>query len=697
MMGLQIFRQIVDGAPPGITACEGDLQRLYDYVGLEHGTAYTCNAVSETLYAQIRDCFTSGHAEVWRACRSMRTDLIREHVLRGAPLDPYFEVLDCLQDAIRTAGDLRAPVEGDWGRAIQSAFDHVQFQSRGASNRESLYARDFMVARAARLLRDAGFSIRLEPGRLSLEETAETELVVAIEDLVATMGGINVARRIFKAISPLYDLEQQRYHLIQRPSMTAGGLPQVPWGYLIQLAVKHAPGRKPYDNTAPKWHKLLILSQAFAAVIDVQPYTPSFYGRIDAISLVPYLQEMAVYDTLFRIPQMRPTDVVKLAHGMFDWLDMSAPTKAGWSISQALEIVAYLLDPVRDGRGPVFIDEADVRCACPKVPREIVTKVLDGVLSHSPAGSNQNFSRPMDAPILGHPDLRNVGHDFFLRPLLHHSGRRFILLDRSICAPACLEALLTPLRSETKEFDKEVGLAVERFLKAEFALHGIPVVTGDYDAGGEHGECDLIVEAPETVIFFELKKKALTRQSKAGSDAHLLMDLAASLLAAQAQAGWHEVRLRRHGHLTLKHDGGITRLELNGRGVERVAVSLSDFGGFQDRTLLMQFLEAAIVATFTPIDTKLNKKFAELNEALAEVHKQVVTLYPNQDEIRQPFFNCWFLSMPLLLTLLDGVTDAAGFKIALWSCRHMVTGSSDIYFDLSYRRRLQRSIKPATG
>ena len=84
---------------------------------------------------------------------------------------------------------------------------------------------------------------------------------------------------------------------------------------------------------------------------------------------------------------------------------------------------------------------------------------------------------------------------------------------------------------------------IERFLEAEFISHDVPVRAGDYDAGSEHGQCDLVIEAPETVIFAEVKKKTLTRWAKAGSDAHLLLDFAGSLLAARRRpdgmrCGW---------------------------------------------------------------------------------------------------------------------------------------------------------------
>jgi len=686
-MDLQTFRQIVDSSNPGIASCDGDPRRLYDYVDLHMESSFASSAVSDALYARIRNAFTSGHAAIWQTCRLLRTDLIREHVLRGTKLEPYLDVIDRLADAIRTGDDSRSSIEGDWSRAIRAAYDHTHLRNWGDRNPEKYYSRDFKVAKAARALSDSGFAIRLEPGRLSLEETAERAVVATIEDIIAKMGGVNVARRIFKEISPLFDPEQQRYHVVRRVSMTDEGTPQIPWGYLIQLAAKHAQGSKPYIDTDAQWQRLRSMAQAFAAVIDVQPYTPTFFGSMDAVALVPLLQEIAVYDTLFCIPQMRPRDVVKLARGMLDWLDLETPTSAGWSIEQALEIIAYLLSSSCNVRGPIFVDEADVGRACPTVPREIVAKLLGDVLSHPTSGANRNFSNPADAPAAGSPQ---AGHDFFLRPLLRSSGRRFILLDCSVCAPACIEALLTALRPETKNLDDKVGLAVEKFLKEELASHGIAIGGGDYDSDGEHGECDLVIETPETVIFAEIKKKPLTRRAKAGSDAALMLDLAGSLLAAQAQAGWHEVRLRRDGHLDLDHEGVITCLELSDREVERVAVSLLDYGGFQDRTLLKQFLEGAMNANFMVNDANLSKKFEGVNESLTEIRDQVALLHPDEVTINQPFFHCWFISVPQFLVLLDGVTDSLGFKNALWSSRHIVTGSSDLYFDLSYMRRLRK-------
>jgi hypothetical protein len=189
------------------------------------------------------------------------------------------------------------------------------------------------------------------------------------------------------------------------------------------------------------------------------------------------------------------------------------------------------------------------------------------------------------------------------------------------------------------------------------------------------------------VIFLEIKKKSLTRRAQAGSDAHVLLDLANSVLKAQVQAGWHEARLQKQGFIELSHAGTKTRLELEGRNVERIAVSLMQFGGFQDRVLLKQFLEATMNASFGVNDPAMQKAFAKFNALLGELREQLKILHPGETNLDRPFFHCWFLSVPQLLVLLDGVHCAEDFRQALWKTRHLVTGSADFYYDNAWMRK----------
>jgi Holliday junction resolvase-like predicted endonuclease len=685
-MDLKIFRQIVDQTPARITDCQGDPVLLYKYVGLALQSSYQLNKVNESLYDRIRNAFANGHGELRRMCRSLETDLIREHVILDAPLNPYFDVLSCIRDALLARKSEGGEIAGNWVAAIQAARDHVAIRNWGEKNHERIYAREFSVSRAAKFLKQQGYGIRLGPGIIALEESAEESLVGEIEKLIAQLGGLNVARRIFVEISTIYDADLQRYHIVPHTSMTGGGSPQIPWGYLLQLAVKHIDGRKPYLNLDTYWNRLKDISTAYAAVIDVQPYVPSAWLNFDANGLIKFLQEQALYDSIFRFLQLRASDVLRLCRGALSFLDSGTPTPSGWTLEEAYDVIGYLVSPERDVRGPILVVEADVRRALPHIAKDRITAILKDVFSHPEEGANQGFSRPTDAPT---PTDKSKGADFYLKPLLKRPGNRYVIIDRSMCGWGYLEALLTALRPLDAQFDDKVGLAIEGFLEAEFASHDVPIVSGDYDLNGEHGECDLVAMTSQTLVFMELKKKSLTRRARAGSDADLLLDLAGSLLAAQAQAGWHELRINNAGSLELLCKGDKYRLSVDGRSIEKVAVGMLDFGSFQDRIMLKQFLEATLNVNFGSPDPTYAKRFKAINDALQEIREQYAAVHQGKTEVHQPFFNCWFISVPQLLVLLDDVTDAESFRKAFWNCRHFTTGTSDLYYEISYMRRLK--------
>jgi hypothetical protein len=199
---------------------------------------------------------------------------------------------------------------------------------------------------------------------------------------------------------------------------------------------------------------------------------------------------------------------------------------------------------------------------------------------------------------------------------------------------------------------------------------------------GEKGECDLVVETRDKVILIEVKKKALTGSARAGSDVSVILDLAQSVVKAQTQAAGHELRLLRGAKLELVEEDGQTQfLSLDGRSVERVAVTLHDYGSFQDRQVLTGFLESQMGASYAVKDAAYEKEFKKLRAMLAkfqEVHDALITM---QSEPEPLFHHCWFLSAPHLFILLDEASDAESFWAALRSTKSISLGSLDFYWE----------------
>ncbi len=685
-MDLQGFREIVDRTPTGIAAIREQPEQINAYAGLDLQAGSSLKTVADALNDRMRDAFRTGHTAVSSLCRSLMTDLIREHVIFGMPLDPYFDLLERLRDAVRQT-DNREEIDGDWEAAIEAARDSVEMSNYSTSHLQGAHARDYNVAKSAKALKDGGFSIRLEPGLLSVEPAAEKSLVAEIERHIAAIGGINVARRLLKQITSIYDETMGRYHIVPAISMSANGdqpKPQIPIGYILQLAVKHLEAREPEPTHGGHWQRLIDLSTAYAAVIDVQPYYPAIWGTMDAKALLKYLQEQALYDSMFRFLQLRASDVLKICRGALSFLDQDEANPGGWTLRQAFEVIRHLNDTRRDARGPVIVDERDVRRALSHTPRGAIIAIMRDVLSHPPEGPNRQFSLPTDAPTA---EDKAKGADFYLKPLIRRPGNRYLILDRSMCGWGYLEALLTALRPHYPKLDDKVGIEMESFVERELLSHGVDVFSGKYESGG-NGECDIVVPTPDALIFMELKKKTLTRLARAGSDAELLIDLAESLLKAHAQAGWHELRITNAGFLDLQHDEEARRLSLDGREIEKIALGMLDFGSFQDRTALFQFLEATLNVNFGSSNRAYDEKFKKMNKSLEEIREQINAKHAGQAKVRQPFFNCWFMSIPQLLIMLDNVSDPASFKTELWSCRHIVTGASDLYYELSKMRSL---------
>lgn len=62
-------------------------------------------------------------------------------------------------------------------------------------------------------------------------------------------------------------------------------------------------------------------------------------------------------------------------------------------------------------------------------------------------------------------------------------------------------------------------------------------------------------------------------------------------------------------------------------------------------------------------------------------------------QVNWPFFNCWFLSVPQLLVLLDDVHDVEAFRAVFFSKRAMTLDVADLYYFHSRYGQAQQQSK----
>lgn len=657
------------------------------FVGLQHERHYQRRRVGDKIRDQIKSSFTSGHRQVFFYCGTLLNELIHDVEANCAVRDPYFEILSTMRDAIR--GDTYDPhVEGDWAAAVQAAVNYVEWNgSIYLSLYEQLYANEIHQARIKRKIKSLGKSGRVANADQAMGDRQKRVIAKTIEmNFVKHMGAAYVAERVFSMLATKFDPLQQRYHEVNQFSLgPEQSPPRLPMGLLLNYAAKYALPKRPLRKNQADWTTLLNISNDFAIVYDVRPKSNLNTIHVDQKNLLPFMRRLCIYDAMFTLQQTRPADVVRILQGLILGLKKAKkfPEHLDPDVRELIQVVKALQMVIGNLRGPVKIESKDVVKACTGLAESRVFELLREVFAHPPESANKNFTIPDEVPDDSLPRDERAGANLGDRPLLTLQRDQYLLLDHSTNAPAMIEAVLTRLRQAG--LDGDIGYGIEGLLHDELTSKSFATKTGKYNAGGKTWECDVVIETDTQIFFVETKKKSLTRSARSGFDVALLVDITDSLVSAIIQGLRHELQIKQNGVIELiQEDGSIVPLELRGRTVECIAVTLPDYGSFQDRVVLQKILENGMKLSFSTVDMDLQKKLDKVNKKLDELRTIAKALYQHasQPEGWKPYSNCWFLSVPQFLVLLDDVSCPNDFGDALNLIRNTSTGTNDLYFEL---------------
>ncbi|WP_016951754.1 hypothetical protein [Anabaena sp. PCC 7108] len=690
-MSLEIqFRNLVDTTSS--TLAEYDIEKLDFYRQYEHyGIAYDDSLKGEIvelhLQRVVQESLCGGCDSDFKVShlRKLREYFILSYIVDKKTLQPYLAILEKILFFITNGSIYSLDHENQWRTAIQAVKDIRTLAGPIAEpsmeDFQERYKRQFAVGCAAKNLKEKGYELSIEDGKVIMNPSEKERLIKQLEDDIKFLGGINVVSNLFAWIENEYSFnhKQERYHLVRTFDSNE---PNVPVSYLINLAVKNPLKSPKLISGSPEdtWKRLIETSREFAAIFDVQLYErlPIFFQTID--TLVNFLQDITVYDSIFTLTQLRPSDVLRILRGLFGWIDRGLfRTKTGLDLDQIFEVIETIIQSANHDRTPTYYDFQSLASKMPNISHESLRNILD-ILSHEKS-ANHNLKFPND--------ISSV--DFQFKPLLKTSNDEYVMLNPSWCSPAFYQAIISFLKQneyiisyikqqfDNKSLDQKVGHQIEEFIKEEFQKKGISCKFGKYKINGIQGECDLVVETKDTIIFIEVKKKELTPQAKGGNQVDIFLDITRSLIKAQTQLAGHEELIRESGCLPLKTG---SRIDLDGRDVAKIAITLSDFGGLNDRNvvfLLDLMIRNQIDITDLLFQTKADKVQEEINDLLNKLNNLNSTTSNSS-----PFSNSWFLSVPQLLVLLDNVNSNESLKAELWKTRNPSTGTLDSYFEYFY-------------
>lgn len=626
----------------------------------------------EEVFSEISSMFASVRIEALHCLEQLRSELIVRFITDDENLDVVFETMSLLIDSIKQEASSLKNVIDPWRESVQLILRNQQLFLSFVEPSRVFPARTIALANHMKTLRGCGYVVEILDGKPSLSTETLMQITTEINVLCKLIGGPTLVYNVLEFISNTYDPVQQRYHLVRQLSTNASNNhASPPWGLLLQLGGRQGLTESESDHIHERMNKLIRLLTAIVGLDGFEPSSVFDMLQQSDLTLIDFLQRAVTYDVLYSLNQIRPADAARICHGVFDeWIELRNATQvkdvlriadAIWAVSTPQTPFAFKAEQLVNRTGLSAGEIA--RCS-------------EEILVQAPVG------------LLTLP-LKSDSLDSSKKPLIRLKDGGFCMIEKSICASSFLEAIFLAVRSSGKKFD--IGPISEKFLLKVLAEAGVKCTAGYYKLhksawdSAQQGECDVVIETKEEILFLELKAKSLTRAAQAGDTHKLVDDLTGSLIDAHCQALKHELRLRTYGQLDFLN--GET-LVLGERKIERVVVSLSDFGCLHSRSIFHKFLSLSCRGYFeshTQPDrfASVNEKLDEMRVVLSELTK-IEAL--NQ---RAPFWNSWFLSVPQVLILLDHVTCGEDFVKELLRLRAIVMGSFDFYREYELARSFQ--------
>jgi hypothetical protein len=662
-----------------------ELHLQYQQLNIPNTGNLTGAAVGDKLFENIRNALQvdptakDNIGEVF--LNQLMAELCYIEVLEGTTSEWYIGVVKAIKYALKHEVLFLPPImdSAKWSNAIAIATQSVRQSPAiykyvyGELRKEM--PREYDVACAVKTL--VGYRCKYEciGGKLRITHGLE-QVVNELEKMIDRFGCAEWIEFLFHDLEAkgFFSQRYERFHIYRTANWQLDDQnAQVPYGYLFHLTIKNLHVKRPKHLSQPAPEAILNLAKTIVqGSYDVQPYFGMEYMVKKGMYFLDMCQEAVIWDSILAIPQARPFTALELNRGLLECVsDTDFMLAMGVTRDLFFQVCKEIYNTNPDKKTAVEIYASKITAQIGKEFKSQILSVLQ-LLSHQ-AGFNHSYYLPIDVEQNSYP----------FKPLIQVGETKFILPSRSAGAPAFFEAMAAALRKTVNQFDNKIGLEIEKYLMKRLKLKGLAVYSGKYNAGKIEGECDLLVETNNGIVLIECKKKSLTRKSKAGTQLNLALDLADSLISASIQNCRTELILREQGRLALTDWQGNTHLvQLRGREICSISLTLLDYGSLHDPTIMRKILEALVDYSVSAkdADSNITTRFEELEKKRAVWRKQYQKLLAlDADFERFPYLNTLFMNLVQFIEVLDECEDAKSFYAMLAPNKFTTHGTLDWY------------------
>lgn len=642
---------------------------------------------TKETYKKIQEICTSKKWDIRKDCITLKKNIIFEHINHSVSLRPYFDIFCLIWDASNFNLEFEiepAHTDNDWLEIIDICLCAKESSHFFKSSSENLGGNEQLVdfALACKRLSSLGVKFNFFKNEIYIHEDSHLLIKNIIEKYMADIGGSNCLILTFHTLGGIYDLNQERYLFYRKTSMGLDRIePELPWGYIVALGAKysHIAGSSNTHLVMAKYKELVYFLQDVVASFEIQPYTVWESIHVRPESIISFLKNNVLYDNLVSFFQFKKDYAIEILDFISkNHIDMNK-TSFGTSIFNIFKIAKTLIyfskpNEIKELSLIEIKDRSDISA---RKVRQCIDSVFMNKVPHG-------LSFP--------PSSEEIDH--VLTPLMRINNK-IVFLPSSISSLATLNAAIKQISHPDGKFsnptDSKIGKYLESFLIERFSKSGIIVYYGDYKSkdGKTNGDCDLLITSPRYNYIFELKKKSLTRKAMSGEDLSLICDLGDSVIRSQSQCAKIEYVLLTDNEITLKNKNNEYCIAYNGKPIQKISVSLHDFGALQDSNVFTTILRLAVMTNFSSSDLEIDYKLSNWRQYLSTLNYYNGLTQPYRDENSPAFFDNAFMSIPQLMTILDECTSIESFDQEYGLFKRITFSTRDFYKEHAEKRKMK--------
>lgn len=578
--------------------------------------------------------------------RDLLTQLVFAEVIRTEDTAPLRLAAPLLFDALRDTrhfADSTVPMEEEPASWIE-AIRYIRAYETQTSPYWS--PRDVNRAHAARFFAKKGISIQVRGTEIGTPDIQGSRSIAQTVRVPFGRLGSVAMEFLQQTFERRYDPVRKHVNLHPELSVIKQKTePSIPLGYLYRIALQHlhvVPVRTRRNHLLDS---ALTASRHLGALIDAEPWsTFESLGNHYPGEVIRSLGRVVLYDQVFALPQVRQPVVEAL---LCDVVVPVANQLPGGPIWRPDHIVALLL---------VMQEIAEHPCHGTVVQRSEVEARLAARLFDRHAAETLVRAFSLDRPCR---DYYSPGHgsdaEALEAALVQLDASRLWIAPVAFLWAAFYQRAFRLLANGRSNFNTEVGKMFELRMTERLEQRGILCLRGVMKRGRQvTGDVDLAIATDRHIVLFELKAKALRTESRADDTASFFIDIAETLVHGATQLSKCELRLLQEDSIALPN--GV--LELRGREVLKVVLTIADFGGLHDTMTMRRGLEALAgveIALTNASSSSQTRRVEAGNRDLVDLRSVLSNLVAvaHNPYREHPYDNIFFHSLSFIEELLQ--------------------------------------------